>query len=49
MDAYLAAFAIADGLELVAFDRDFATFTKHGLLYRQLGTKSAEVQKLKKR
>jgi len=31
MDAYLAAFAIAIGAEMFTFDRDFATYQKHGL------------------
>ena len=35
-DAYLAAFAIAGGLELVCFDRDFRNFTRRGLTMRLL-------------
>ena len=31
MDAYLAAFAVALGAELVTFDRGFSEFEKHGL------------------
>jgi uncharacterized protein len=31
MDAYLAAFAIAGGLRMVTFDRDFHTFVAQGL------------------
>lgn len=31
MDAYLAAFAISGGLRLVTLDRDFGSFTTHGL------------------
>lgn len=36
MDAYLAAFAIAGGLEFVTFDRDFQTYEAHGLRLRLL-------------
>jgi predicted nucleic acid-binding protein len=31
MDAYLAAFAIAGGLQLVTLDRDFKSFEEGGL------------------
>ena len=31
MDAYLAAFAIADGLRLVTLDKDFKNFVQQGL------------------
>jgi uncharacterized protein len=31
MDAYLAAFAISLGAELVTFDQGFKSFEKHGL------------------
>jgi uncharacterized protein len=31
MDAYLAAFAVAGGLQLVTLDSDFRSFTAHGL------------------
>lgn len=48
MDAYLAAFAIAGGLELLTFDRDFTNFTQHGLRLRLLGVKSAETRKPKR-
>lgn len=48
MDAYLAAFAIAGGLELLTFDRDFTNFTRHGLRLRLLGNKSAETRKTKR-
>ena len=37
MDAYLAAFAIAGGLEFVTFDRDFLAYQPHGLKLRLLG------------
>jgi hypothetical protein len=36
MDAYLAAFAIVAGLELVCLDKDFRTFERHGLALRML-------------
>jgi predicted nucleic acid-binding protein len=36
MDAYLAAFAIRHGAELVTLDRDFKGFAKHGLKLRLL-------------
>ena len=44
MDAYLAAFAIAGGLELVTFDRDFDKFTRHGLRLTLLGSGPALVR-----
>ena len=47
MDAYLAAFAIAGGLELVTFDRDFTHFTRHGLRLRLLEAKAAETREPK--
>ena len=37
MDAYLAAFAIAGGLQLVTFDHDFKTFEPQGLRLLLLG------------
>lgn len=48
MDAYLAAFAIAGGLELLTFDRDFANFTQHGLRLRLLGVKPAATRQPKR-
>lgn len=36
MDAYLTAFALAGGLELVSLDRDFVTYEAHGLRIRLL-------------
>lgn len=36
MDAYLAAFAIGHGAELVSFDADFRNFEKNGLKLRLL-------------
>jgi toxin-antitoxin system PIN domain toxin len=36
MDAYLAAFAISGGLELVTLERDFKTYEAHGLRLRLL-------------
>jgi predicted nucleic acid-binding protein len=36
MDAYLAAFAILHGMELVTLDRDFRNFEKGGLKLRLL-------------
>lgn len=36
MDAYLAAFAMAAGLELVCLDKDFRNFERHGLALRML-------------
>lgn len=37
MDAYLAAFAISLGAEMVTFDRAFAAFVSKGLSLRLLG------------
>ncbi len=48
MDAYLAAFAIAAGLELLTFDRDFSKFTEHGLRLHLLGAKAVETRKRKR-
>ena len=48
MDAYLAAFAIAGGLELLTFDRDFANFSQHGLRLGLLGVKATETRKPKR-
>ena len=42
MDAYLAAFAISGGIELVTFDRDFSRFTQYGLRAKILGGKPTE-------
>lgn len=41
MDAYLAAFAIAGGLEFVTLDRDFKSYETHGLRLRFLAPPSA--------
>lgn len=38
MDTYLAAFAIAAGLEFVTLDRDFQTYEAHGLRLRLLAS-----------
>ncbi len=38
MDAYLAAFAMQAGLQLVTLDRDFKNFVKQGLDLKLLGT-----------
>ena len=38
MDAYLAAFAISHGAEMVTFDRDFTNFEPHGLQLHLLTT-----------
>ena len=35
-DAYLAAFAISGGFELVSFDREFARYEEHGLTWQLL-------------
>jgi toxin-antitoxin system PIN domain toxin len=48
MDAYLAAFAIAAGLELLTFDRDFTKFTEHGLRLHLLGAKAIKTRKRKR-
>jgi toxin-antitoxin system PIN domain toxin len=37
MDAYLAAFAISLGAEMVTFDRAFSSFTNRGLAVHHLG------------
>ncbi len=42
MDAYLAAFAVSGGLELVTLDRDFKAFEAHGLRLRLLTAGLAE-------
>lgn len=41
MDAYLAAFAIAGGLEFVTLDRDFKAYEAHGLRLRLLAAPSS--------
>lgn len=41
MDAYLAAFAIAGGLDFVTLDRDFKIYEAHGLRLRLLVTSAA--------
>jgi len=48
MDGYLAAFAIAGGLELITFDRDFTNFIQYGLQLRLLGSTAVETRKLKR-
>lgn len=48
MDAYLAAFAIAGGLGLLTFDRDFAHFARHGLRFRLLGDKATATRRSKR-
>ncbi len=41
MDAYLSAFAIALGAELVTFDRGFVSFVPNGLVVRTLSASAA--------
>ncbi len=48
MDAYLAAFAISAGLELITFDWDFNNFTQYGLRLKLITVKSAETRKPKR-
>jgi len=41
MDAYLAAFALAGGLDFVTLDRDFKIYEAHGLRLRLLANSAA--------